>query len=99
MVDTISSLIIDGRVHEGDTLVVDVDAEHNFIAHPKMSDAHTEHAHEGSTQQGSSRLAQNISSRRGDSTIRAEREDDDGYDPYSDRAPSQEKLFEKNPWD
>lgn len=99
VVDTISSLIIDGRVHEGDTLVVDVDAEHNFIAHPKTSGTHTEHAHEGSTQQGSSRLAQNISSRRGDSTIRAEREDDDGYDPYSDRAPSQEKLFEKNPWD
>lgn len=29
--------------------------------------------------------------------IRAEHEDDDGYDPYSDRIPVQ-PLFEKDPW-
>lgn len=30
--------------------------------------------------------------------IRAENEDDDGYDPYSDR-PAQQDFFEPNPWD
>ncbi|MBF0911688.1 MAG: hypothetical protein HXK61_02750 [Atopobiaceae bacterium] len=29
---------------------------------------------------------------------RAENEDDDGYDPYSDRRPVSEPLFEKDPW-
>ncbi|MGI6231032.1 MAG: hypothetical protein ACOYJL_09060 [Tractidigestivibacter sp.] len=31
--------------------------------------------------------------------IRAENEDDDGYDPYSDRRPAAEPLFERDPWD
>ena len=31
------------------------------------------------------------------SYLRAENEDDDGYDPYSDR-PSYEPLFERDPW-
>ena len=26
-------------------------------------------------------------------------EDDDGYDPYSDRRPDPEPLFERDPWD
>lgn len=30
--------------------------------------------------------------------IRAENEDDDGYDPYSDRHPEVEPLFERDPW-
>ncbi|MFZ2756782.1 MAG: hypothetical protein WAY93_07955 [Atopobiaceae bacterium] len=30
---------------------------------------------------------------------RAENEDDDGYDPYSDRRPRPEPLFEEDPWD
>ncbi len=30
--------------------------------------------------------------------IRAENEDDDGYDPYSDRRPVREPLFERDPW-
>lgn len=30
--------------------------------------------------------------------IRAENEDDDGYDPYSDRRPQEEPLFERDPW-
>lgn len=33
-----------------------------------------------------------------DPCIRAENEDDDGYDPYSDRRPEPEPLFEENPW-
>ena len=31
--------------------------------------------------------------------IRAENEDDDGYDPYSDRQPHPEPLIERDPWD
>lgn len=30
--------------------------------------------------------------------VRAENEDDDGYDPYSDRRPRAEPLFERDPW-
>ncbi len=30
--------------------------------------------------------------------IRAENEDDDGYDPYSDRRSEVEPLFERDPW-
>ncbi len=30
--------------------------------------------------------------------VRAENEDDDGYDPYSDRRPAAEPLFERDPW-
>lgn len=35
---------------------------------------------------------------RRDPCIRAENEDDDGYDPYSDRRPDPEPLFERDPW-
>ena len=30
--------------------------------------------------------------------VRVENEDDDGYDPYSDRRPVSEPLFERDPW-
>ncbi len=30
--------------------------------------------------------------------IRAANEDDDGYDPYSDRPARKEPLFERDPW-
>lgn len=30
--------------------------------------------------------------------LRAENEDDDGYDPYSDRPAAPEPLFERDPW-
>lgn len=30
--------------------------------------------------------------------LRAENEDDDGYDPFSDRPARQEPLFERDPW-
>lgn len=33
-----------------------------------------------------------------DPYIRAENEDDDGYDPYSDRRPEREPTFEADPW-
>ncbi len=33
-----------------------------------------------------------------DEFIRPENEDDDGYDPYSDRRPEPEPLFEPDPW-
>ena len=33
-----------------------------------------------------------------DPFIRAENEDDDGYDPYSDRRPAPEPMFERDPW-
>lgn len=33
-----------------------------------------------------------------DPFLRAENEDDDGYDPYSDRRPVREPLFEPDPW-
>lgn len=33
-----------------------------------------------------------------DPFIRAENEDDDGYDPYSDRPPTREPMFERDPW-
>lgn len=33
-----------------------------------------------------------------DPFVRPENEDDDGYDPYSDRPPAREPLFEENPW-
>lgn len=33
-----------------------------------------------------------------DPCIRAENEDDDSYDPYSDRRPEREPLFEADPW-
>lgn len=33
-----------------------------------------------------------------DPFLRAENEDDDGYDPYSDRKPTPEPLFERDPW-
>ncbi len=33
-----------------------------------------------------------------DEFVRAENEDDDGYDPYSDRPAEREPLFEEDPW-
>lgn len=34
-----------------------------------------------------------------DPFVRAENEDDDGYDPYSDRPASPGRLFERSPWE
>lgn len=30
--------------------------------------------------------------------LRPESEDDDGYDPFSDRPPEREPLFQRDPW-
>ena len=35
---------------------------------------------------------------RDDPYLRAPNEDDDGYDPYSDRPARREPLFEEDPW-
>lgn len=35
---------------------------------------------------------------RQDPFARAEQEDDDGYDPYSDRPPTPEPVFQRDPW-
>lgn len=47
---------------------------------------------------GRETLEQGASAKTGDPCIRAENEDDDGYDPYSDRRPAAEPLFERDPW-
>lgn len=47
----------------------------------------------------SSQRHDRVSGHRQDPCIRAENEDDDGYDPYSDRRPEHEPLFERDPWD
>ena len=44
------------------------------------------------------RLALKPTPKPRDPFIRAENEDDDGYDPYSDRRPEREPLFEADPW-
>lgn len=43
-------------------------------------------------------IEKNCSPEYDDPCIRAENEDDDGYDPYSDRRPDPEPLFECDPW-
>ena len=43
-------------------------------------------------------LATALTEGRDTTCIRAAREDDDGYDPYSDRQAVQ-PLFERDPWD
>ena len=45
------------------------------------------------------RPKQKKKTKRDDPFVRAENEDDDGYDPYSDRPAREEPLFEENPWD
>lgn len=39
-----------------------------------------------------------VPTNRSDAFVRAENEDDDGYDPYSDRPCSPEPLYEADPW-
>lgn len=43
-------------------------------------------------------IASNQPSLKHDTFRRAETEDDDGYDPYSDRPPTPEPLFQTDPW-
>ena len=46
---------------------------------------------------GTSRTATDPAAAR-DPFLRAANEDDDGYDPYSDRPAAPEPLFERDPW-
>lgn len=50
------------------------------------------------TEQRSQKTAPKPQAAPCDPFIRAESEDDDGYDPYSDRRPDPEPLFERDPW-
>ena len=49
-------------------------------------------------QTSAKKLAPKKSAPKQSEFIRAENEDDDGYDPYSDRRPEIEPLFEQDPW-
>ena len=49
-------------------------------------------------QTAAKKLAPKKSAPKQSEFIRAENEDDDGYDPYSDRRPEIEPLFEQDPW-
>ena len=50
------------------------------------------------TQAGASAAGVAQEAHAADPFLRAENEDDDGYDPFSDRRPSPEPLFERDPW-
>lgn len=50
------------------------------------------------SQKASSTTAPKSSAASRDPFVRAPGEDDDGYDPYSDRPAAPEPLFERDPW-
>ena len=56
--------------------------------------------HERLDAQGRSKAKRDRSSNSSEMSefIRPENEDDDGYDPYSDRPATREPLFEEDPW-
>ena len=112
VVDAIANLIISGDAHEGSRVLVDVDKDGAFVAHASeparaaSPSQEVEFAPDSAsasqtarTEAQPDRLHARIKERRGDSDLRGLREDDDGYDPYSDRHESAHPLFEKNPWD
>ncbi len=112
VVDAIANLIISGDAHEGSRVLVDVDKDGAFVAHafePARAASPSQEvefapdsasaSQTARTDAQPDRLHARIKERRGDSDLRGLREDDDGYDPYSDRHESQHPLFEKNPWD
>lgn len=84
VIDAVANRVIEGSVQEGDDVVVDVDVQGSI----KVSVRHKP------SNSGVS------SAKRTDDAefVRAEREDDDGYDPYSDRKAPKEPLFERDPW-
>lgn len=55
----------------------------------------SQQAKKGDAAAGSGRLH---SAAPDDPFVRAENEDDDGYDPYSDRPAEREPLFSEDPW-
>lgn len=65
----------------------DIQTPHAALTSRATHERHTQSAH---------KTLQRLNRKR--AGYRAETEDDDGYDPYSDRTTSQ-PLFERNPWD
>ncbi len=74
--------------------------EKNEAASPKAGAGQAGAGHTGSKGPHAGREAKRDAAPRENAEfLRAENEDDDGYDPYSDRRPSPEPLFERDPWD
>lgn len=85
VIDEVANHVIDGSAQEGDTVVIDGDT----LGSMKLSVAHTSR----------DKRAPSTKSTEDAEFVRAAREDDDGYDPYSDRKPPHEPLFERDPWE
>ena len=68
--------------------------EDAVTATPQVVDAATATAKVATHKDADSKKAQVVDPE----FARAENEDDDGYDPYSDRRPVSEPLFERDPW-
>ena len=105
VVDAIANLIIDDKAHEEDTIVVDADARGSFVAHVQGAGDGAGDGASGAAgvskthaQRPCSPAQPGAHAASGDDCIRAENEDDDGYDPYSDRKPPRDPLFERDPW-
>lgn len=70
-------------------------ATHKDAAHKDTDSKKAQVKPQGATRKGDdSKKAQVVDPE----FARAENEDDDGYDPYSDRRPVSEPLFERDPW-
>ena len=68
-------------------------------ATPQVAAAATAATHKAATQVTAHKDADSKKAQVVDPEFtRAENEDDDGYDPYSDRRPVSEPLFERDPW-
>lgn len=68
-------------------------------ATPQVAAAATAATHKAATQVTARKDADSKKAQVVDPEFaRAENEDDDGYDPYSDRRPVSEPLFERDPW-
>ena len=74
-------------------------AENRQAQDMRKDSGREERAHVAPAQKRGARHARQGSDQpKDDPFIRAEREDDDGYDPYYDRRPTPEPLFERDPW-
>ena len=105
VVDAIANLIIDDKAHEEDTIVVDADARGSFVAHVQGAGDGAGDGASGAAgvskthaQRPCLSAQTGVHAASGDDCIRAENEDDDGYDPYSDRKLPRDPLFERDPW-
>lgn len=70
--------------------------------HPTKPEREDEAAKSGTTTSVPDKRRQPVEAKRkavqNNEFLRAEAEDDDGYDPYSDRRPEPEPLFQRDPW-